>query len=85
MPTFDRIEIMPHARKRLAERDALEADATSTICNPDLKTFQHNGTHGGKVYLHSKKIGDTKLFVAAEIVAKHARIITIFWEDDKTP
>jgi hypothetical protein len=85
MPNFDKIEIMPHAKKRLSERSVLEADATSTICNPEKKTFQMAGTHGGKVYLHSKTIGASKLFVAAEIVAKKAYIITVFWENDRRP
>jgi len=63
----------------------MEADATSTICNPDKKTFQQAGVHGGKVYLHSKQIGAAKLYVAAEIVAKKAYIATAFWENDKEP
>jgi hypothetical protein len=85
MPNFDKIEIMPHAKKRLYERNVLEADATSTICDPEKKTFQNAGTHGGKVYLHSKKIGTAKLFVSAEIVAKNAYIITVYWENDHQP
>ena len=85
MPNFDQIVIMPHAKTRLSERNVLEADATSTICDPHKKTFQYAGTHGGKVYLHSKAFGDTKLFVAAEIVARRAYIITVFWENDKEP
>ena len=80
MPSFDRIVIMPHAKKRLAERGATEAEATATICNPEKKTFQYAGTHGGKVYLHSKAIGATKLYVAAEVVAKTAFIITAYWD-----
>jgi hypothetical protein len=62
------------------ERAATEAEATTTICNPDKKTFQYAGTHGGKVYLHSKTIGSSKLYVAAEIVAKTAFIITAYWD-----
>jgi hypothetical protein len=85
VPDFERIEIMPHAKQRFAERNILEADASSTICSPDRKTYQTAGTHGGKVYLHSKTIGATKLFVAAEIVAKKAYIVTAFWENDKEP
>lgn len=85
MPNFDRIDFMPHAKKRLAERNVLEADATSTVCDPIKKTFQYAGTHGGKVYLYSKKIGAAKLFVAAEIVAKHAYIVTAYWENDRQP
>jgi hypothetical protein len=85
VPNFDSIAIMPHAKKRLAERNAQEADATATICNPDVRTFQRKGTQGGKVYLHSKKIGDAKLFVVAEIVAKRAFIVTVFWENDQEP
>jgi hypothetical protein len=85
VPEFDKIEILPHAQRRLSERNVLEADATSTICNPDKKTVQDRGSHGGKVYLHSKKIGDAKLFVVAEVVARSAFIITAFWEYDKEP
>jgi hypothetical protein len=85
VPEFDQIEFLPHAKRRLSERNVLEADATSTICNPDKKTVQTAGTHGGKVYLHSKAIGVTKLFVAAEIVGRKAYIVTVFWENDKEP
>lgn len=85
MANFDQIEIVPHAKQRLAQRNVLESDATSTICNPDKKTVQYAGSHGGKVYLHSKKIGSATLFVAAEIVAKKAYVITAFWEDDREP
>lgn len=69
----------------MQERNVAEADATSTVCNYEKKTFQNAGTHGGKVYLHSKAIGATKLLVSAEIVAKQAYIITVFWEDGKEP
>jgi hypothetical protein len=85
MPEFDSIEIVPHAKHRMVLRGVLEADATSTICNPDKKTVQTAGTHGGKVYLHSKKIGEAELFVAAEIVGRKAYIITVFWKDDEKP
>jgi hypothetical protein len=85
MPNFDRIDIMPHARKRLAERSVLEADATSTICDPEKRTFQYAGNRGGKVYLHSKRIGNGKLFVVAEIVGRQAYVITVFWEDARQP
>lgn len=85
MANFERIHILPHAKQRLAERGASEADATATICNPDRKTFQQAGSHGGKVYLHSKKIGAAKLLVAAELVGKEAYIITVFWENEQRP
>jgi hypothetical protein len=64
----------------MAERGVLESEATSTICDPAKKTFQYAGSHGGKVYLHSKKIGDSTLLVSAEIVDKEAYIITVFWD-----
>ncbi len=85
MPNFDKIDFMPHARKRMAERNVLEADATSTLCDPHRKTFQYAGSHGGKVYLHSKSIGVAKLFVSAEIAGKHAYVITVFWENEIRP
>jgi len=85
MPNFDKIEFMPHAKMRLTERNVQEADATSTICDPDKKTFQYTGSRGGKVYLHSKSIGASKLFVAAEIVTKSAYIVTAYWENDQKP
>lgn len=85
MPNFDRITFMPHAKKRLAERNVLEADATSTICGPEKKTLQYSGNHGGNVYLHSKRIGKAKLFVSAEIVGKQAYVVTVFWENDREP
>ncbi len=85
MANFEKIDFMPHARERLAERNVLEADATSTICDPHKKTFQYAGSHGGKVYLHSKSIGAAKLFVSAEIVGKRAYVITVFWEDAHRP
>ena len=85
VPNYERITILPHARSRLKERNVLPSDITSAICGPDKKTFQRFGTSGGKVYLHSKKIGDAKLYVAAEIVDKHAYVVTVFWEDDQKP
>ncbi len=78
MTNFDRIIIMPHAKKRMAERSVTEADVSSTVCDPQKKTFQYAGSHGGKVYLHSKPIGASRVYVAAEVVAKTAYIITTY-------
>jgi Domain of unknown function (DUF4258) len=85
MPNYTSITILNHAKDRMALRNVTEADATSTICDPDIKTKQHVGKNGGMVYLFSKPIGDARLFVAAEIVAKDAYIVTVYWENDEEP
>ncbi len=80
MPNFEKISIMPHARQRMAERGVSEAEVTSTICEPHRKTFQYAGNHGGRAYLHMKRIGTAELFVSAEIAGKQVYVITVFWK-----
>ena len=68
-----------HANRRSAERAITEELFVETVTSCDKRTQQHRGTHGGFVYLFTKKFGERELHVAAEGHKDECFFVTGYW------
>ncbi len=68
-----------HARRRAGERKITEALFIAAVTGPDRKQQQYRGTHGGFVYLFTKRIGGKDLHIAAELFKHECFFVTGYW------
>lgn len=68
-----------HAKRRSRERDITEALFIEVVTNHERKIQQYRGTHGGFVYLFTKKSDERELHIAAEVRKDDCFFVTGFW------
>ena len=68
-----------HARRRSEEREITEVLFIEVVSRPDRKKQEYRGTHGGFVYLFSKRIGEKELHIAAELIKHECFFVTGYW------
>jgi Domain of unknown function (DUF4258) len=68
-----------HARRRSGEREITESLFIEVVSSPERKKQQYRGTHGGFVYLFSKRIGEKELHIAAELIKHECFFVTGYW------
>ncbi len=76
MPAPTKFHFTSHARRRSGERKISEAQFVAVVSAPDRKQQQYRGTHGGFVYLFTKRIGESELHIAAEILKTECWFVT---------
>lgn len=79
MGTPTKFKFTKHSSRRGEERVVTEAQFMEAVISPDSKKQQCRGTHGGFVYLFTKKFGEKELQVAAEIHKEHCYFVTGYW------
>lgn len=79
MPVPTKFHFTTHARRRSDEREITETLFVEVVSGPERKRQQFRGTHGGFVYLFSKRIGERELHIAAETFKNECWFVTGYW------
>lgn len=68
-----------HARRRAEERGITQGLFIEVVTAHEKKKQQYRGSHGGFVYLFTKRIADRELHIAAEVHKDECFFVTGFW------